>query len=205
MEETHNTETSQIVPPLGNPLASTTPETAVTQPVTTEVQVASPVINPAPVTAAESTISPIKVSDEVPATSQANTTTSSATPPATSAIPPLQNQPLNNIPPSNSGVTGAPSSSKFGIIFGIVLLISLVVGGSTYYYFYIYKVANMPPAPAPVTLIKKERVPLIVVATTTQVVPPVDESIALDDEITNAEAGTGVSDTLTTSFTDQVK
>jgi hypothetical protein len=111
----------------------------------------------------------------------------------------------------------ASRSNSLGIIIGIFLLISVVVGASLYYYFFIYKVANsvVVQTPPPVTLIqepiREETLPASGAEASTSgapVAPIPVQSIAPEEllsEIESASSSLANSDAIISTFDDQVK
>ncbi len=97
-------------------------------------------------------------------------------------------------------------SSALGLVIGIMLLISIVVGASLYYYFMIYtKPVPAVPTPPPVTLIKNE--PKVETSEPTPPPPttPAVDATSLITEVDGANSNLTNIDTTIGTFDEQVK
>lgn len=192
---TTNTGTEAVtMPPLGNPLETpTSAESSTTIQPQEVIQVLSPVTTPTQSTETSQTnqTSPVQLSDV--------SKQESFTPPTpiSSGEGAMVNPPI---------LPQGTHSSKLGIVIGIVFLIALIVGASLYYYFFMYKQTTTMTTPTTEvkTLIKKEE-PAPGAKIETPVVPPVDEAVSLETEISNADQDLGNTDTTLNTFNEQVK
>jgi hypothetical protein len=208
MEENKKNEAN--VPELGNPLGSYTTggSTQTISPSTQESHVPNLVYSSSPITKNNTT----------------NTTPfNGSTPvaPIHAFDPTVPPAPISTAEGSSGvflqGQADASKSNGVGIIVGIFLLISVVVGASLYYYFFIYKVANSVAVqtPPPVTLIQEPVIEEEPSASSTEannldtpVVPIPVQSITPEEllaEIESASSSLANSDASILTFDDQVK
>ncbi len=202
----------EVVPDFGNPLVgnSVTPSQGDSSLSSVPAQAGGQVA------AEDASISAISTPSTFPTTPPAESYTPNSSF-LESTTPPT---PISSAEGSGSAILSeeAPrtSSHLLGIIIGICLLISVVVGASLYYYFFVFKVGKtVLVEPAPVTLIIDEpnevqssSTTLVASTPTPTMQPPQIQSTEPEDlliEIDNASSSLAISDGSALTFEEDLK